>query len=226
MSLKDKIEKIKTGIVAIGFQPEKDKISIIGSGFAVGENGEILTAAHLNIQSNQKPLFAMAVTKEEKLEYYNWFPIKLTKKADHGDLALYRMPDYKKTLLKKIPLGNSENVYVGDDAYFIGFPYAAQLINEGFGISRIVNRTVISSVKRAANDPKHPQTWIFADAISNPGNSGCPLISTETNKAIGVMTISFRTRSKVKDFEKLDIREPMHIAGAMPINLAKRLLVN
>ena len=71
-------------------------------------------------------------------------------------------------------------------------------------------------------DPEHPKNWFIIDAISNPGNSGCPLIDIETNKVIGVMTIAFRTQSKV--MRELDIREPMHIAGARPINLAKSLL--
>ena len=73
-------------------------------------------------------------------------------------------------------------------------------------------------------DPNQKRNWLIVDAISNPGNSGCPLISTESNKVIGVMTIAFRTQSRV--IKELDIREPMHIAGAKPINLAKPLLDN
>ena len=111
---------------------------------------------------------------------------------------------------------------INEDVYFIGFPYAAQLINDGFGVTLVVNKSIISNIKRDGIDPQHPRNWFIIDAISNPGNSGCPLINIETNEVIGVMSISFRTPSQV--IKELDIREPMHIAGAKPINLVKELL--
>ena len=132
------------------------------------------------------------------------------------------MEEYQNTLLKKVELGDSEKVEIGQEVYFIGFPYAAQLINEGFGITLVVNKGIISNIKRDGIDPDHPRNWLIVDAISNPGNSGCPLIDIESNKVIGVMTIAFRTKSQTQP--NLDIRESMHIAGARPINLAKNLL--
>ena len=80
----------------------------------------------------------------------------------------------------------------------------------------------MSNIKRDGVNPEHKRNWFIVDAISNPGNSGCPLIDLETNKVIGVMTIAFSTKSRIQP--DLDIREPMHIAGAKPINLAKALL--
>ena len=121
-------------------------------------------------------------------------------------------------------MGDSDKVELGQDVYFIGFPYAAQLINDGFGITLVVNRGIISNIKRDGVDLEHKRNWLIIDAISNPGNSGCPVINSETNEVIGVMSISFRTPSKVQP--NLDIREPMHIAGAKPINLVKKLLNN
>jgi S1-C subfamily serine protease len=127
-------------------------------------------------------------------------------------------------LLKPLKLGNSETIEVGDESYFIGFPYAATLINEGFGITLIVNKTIISNIKQDGINPNHPRNWFIVDAISNLGNSGSPLLDLKTNKVIGIMTIAFRMQSQVQP--SLDIREPMHIAGAKPINLAKQLLNN
>ncbi|NQU99612.1 MAG: trypsin-like peptidase domain-containing protein [Parcubacteria group bacterium] len=225
--LKDNIKKVKNSIIAIGFKSTKDQIVIMGSGFAIGKNGRILTAAHLYNQlalEKVKNLVGMVIAKQEKngLDYYTWLPLELIKKDDKNDIALFQLKDYKKTLITPLDLGDSEKIEVGDEAYFIGFPYAAQLINDKFGITLIVNKTIISNIKRDGINPNHPKNWLIVDAISNPGNSGCPLINMKTNKVIGVMTISFRIKSKVQP--NLDIREPMHIAGARPINLAKELL--
>ncbi|XOA43038.1 MAG: S1 family peptidase [Candidatus Nealsonbacteria bacterium] len=225
--LKDNITKIKNSIVAVGFRPDKNKVTIIGSGFAVSNDGKILTAAHLynKLKPEQIESFVgMAMTRREEngLEYYTWLPLKLVKKENRNDIALLQMKDYNKTLLKPLELGDSEKIEVGEEAYFIGFPYAARLINDGFGITLITNKTIISNIKREGIDPNHPRNWFIVDAISNPGNSGSPLIKMENNKVIGIMTIAFRTKSRTQP--NLDIREPMHIAGARPINLAKEIL--
>jgi S1-C subfamily serine protease len=228
-SLSEKIKKVRSSIVAIGFSPAQNQMTITGSGFCVSDDGKILTAAHIYNQTPpqfQSKLMGMAMIKQEpnSLEHYIWLPLTFLKKEDKNDLALFQVSGHEKTLLKSLELGDSEKVEVGQETYFIGFPYAAQLINEGFGITLIVNRAIVSNVKHDGIDSAHPRNWFVVDAISNPGNSGCPLIDAESNKVIGVMSIAFRTKSKVSKYEDLDIREPMHIAGAKPINLAKAIL--
>lgn len=232
LNFKQKIKKIRPSITAIGFRPKPKKITIIGSGFCVSNDGKILSAAHLyNKLEKEHPehlsnLMGMAMTKKDEndTEYYKWFPLKLIKKEDRDDMALFQLEGHKDTLLQPLSLGDSEEVEVGEEVYFIGFPYAAQLINDGFGITLIVNKGIISNIKRVSRkvDPGHKRNWFIVDAISNPGNSGCPLIRVDNNKVIGVMAITFRTKSKTH--ENLDIREPMHICAAKPINLAKNLL--
>lgn len=225
--MENKVKAIGKSIVAIGFAPEPNKITIVGSGFCVAEGGKVLSAAHLYNQlkpDQVNTLRAMVMTKKESgLEHFVWLPIKLVKKEDKLDLVTFQIEGSEETLLKPLKLGDSDNVEVGQDVYFIGFPYAAQLMNDGFGVTRIINRGIISNVKRDGQDPSHPLNWFIVDAISNLGNSGCPLIDVKNNKVIGVMTIAFRMKSQTSP--DLDIREPMHIAGAKPINLAKRLLV-
>lgn len=226
-SLKENIRRIRQSIIAIGFRPNLNQVTIVGSGFCVGGDGKVLSSAHLYNQLKPEQIDAlvgMAMTKQEEngMEHYTWLPLKLIKKEDKDDMALLQIEDYEKTLLEPLELGDSEEIEVGDDVYFIGFPYAAQLINDGFGITLIVNRGIISNIKRDGVDPRHHRNFFIVDAISNPGNSGCPLIKLDTNQVIGVMAISFRTKSRTVD--NLDIREPMHICAAKPINLAKGLL--
>lgn len=227
-NLQKKIKKIKSSIITIGFNPNPQQITIIGSGFCVSDDGRILTAAHLYNKLNEEQRRNLKVNvmveqnKDKDFERYHWIPISLVDKSDKDDLAIFQLGEYKNTLLKKLEFGDSEKVGIGQEVYFIGFPYAAQLINEGFGITLVVNKGMVSNIKRDGIDPTHPRNWLIVDAISNPGNSGCPLIDVKTNKVIGVMTIAFRTQSQI--MKNLDIREPMHIAGAKPINLAKNLL--
>lgn len=228
-SLIQKIKAIRPSIVAIGFSPQAGRVTITGSGFCISTDGKILSAAHIYNQvptEFQTKLLVMVMTKQnpDGLEEYAWLPINLIKKEDANDLAVFQIPDYAKTLLKPIEVGDSETAEVGQDVYFIGFPYAAQLMNEGMGITLVVSKGIVSNIKQDGIDPAHPKNWIIVDAISNPGNSGCPLLDLESNKVIGVMTIAFRTKSQVEKYNDLDIREPMNIAGAKPVNLAKSLL--
>lgn len=224
-NLKQKIKEIRQSIVAIGFNPSANQITILGTGFFNTE-GKIITCAHLlnNLTEEQiGNLKANVMIKQDgDLETYQWMPITLPKdkKDIKNDLAIFEILNISH--IKGLQLGDSEKVEVGQDVYFIGFPYAAQLINDGFGITLVANKGIISNIKRDGVESTHPRNWFIVDAISNPGNSGCPLIDLETNEVIGVMSISFRTPSQV--MKELDIREPMHIAGAKPINLAKELL--
>ena len=228
-NLPTKIKSIRASIVAIGFSPEAGKINITGSGFCISADGKILSAAHIYNQiapQCQTDLMAMVMVKQDEngLEHYAWLPLNLIKKEDKDDLAVFQIPDYAKTLIKPIKIGDSETAEAGQDVYFIGFPYAAQLIKDGMGITLVASKGIISNVKQDGADPTHPKNWIIVDAISNPGNSGCPLLDLETNKVIGIMTIAFRTKSQLEKYNDLDIREPMNIAGAKPINLAEKLL--
>jgi len=227
--LVSKIKEIRTSIIAIGFSPAPGQITITGSGFCISDDGKILTATHIYNQAPpqfQSGLMGMVMTKQEPggLEFYTWLPLKLIKKEDKDDVAVFQVEDYEKTLLKPLEFGDSDQVSVGEEAYFIGFPYAANLINDGLGITLLVSRTIISNIKHDGTIAARPRNWFIIDAISNLGNSGSPLIDIETNKVIGVMSIAFRMKSQVPEYSKLDIREPMHIAGAKPINLAKNVL--
>jgi S1-C subfamily serine protease len=226
-NLRNKIKQIRSSIIAIGFSLAPNQVTIVGSGFAASDDGKILSAAHIYNQlkpEQTEKLMGMAMVKQEAngMETYKWLPLTLLKKEDKDDAALFQIENHNETLLKPLELGNSDEVEAGDDAYFIGFPYAAQLINDGFGITLIANRTIISNVKCDGMDPNHPRNWFIIDAISNPGNSGCPLLGLEDNKVIGIMAISFGIKKNAVG--NPDIRDATHIAGARPINLAKDLV--
>ena len=145
----------------------------------------------------------MAITKEEKngLNYYTWLPLELIRKDDKNDVALLQIEDFDKTLLEPLELDDSEKVEAGDEAYFIGFPYAAQLINDKFGITLIVNKTIISNIKRDGINPNHPRNWLIVDAISNPGNSGAPVFVHYGNLGLvlfGILVAAYPTEEEIR----------------------------
>lgn len=230
-SFENKIKRIKSSIVAIGFLPDlnqhPNRITIIGSGFSITNDGKLLSCNHLFDRLNQEQIanlraIVMIEQGPNELERYERFPISIIDRDDRFDLAILQVSDYQRTLLKPLKLGNSDRVSVGNSVYFIGFPYAARLMNEGFGITLIVSRGIIGNIKRDGTDPARRRSWIIIDTISNPGNSGSPLLDEKSNKIIGVISISFSKRSQ--RYRELDIKEPMHICAAKPINLAQNLL--
>lgn len=226
MNLINNIQSVKNSIVAIGIKMQENQINIIGSGFCVINSSHILTAAHLfqNLTDEQvkSNIGCMVANSDDgKLVSYIWKDLELISSEVENDASLLKLKDDTSTLLAPIEVDFSESVYEGTDIYYIGFPYAANLLKDGFGVTLIVNKGIISSIKRKSDD-LNPLDWYIVDGISNPGNSGCPLIDLSTNKVIGIMSISFRIQSQVNP--ALDIREPMHIAGAKPVSLVKAML--
>ena len=223
--LKEKISQIKDSVVAVGILISENQLKIVGSGFSVSDNDHILTAGHLfkNLDAEQlkKIVCMIATDKKGPLTGYSWVPVELVRKEEMSDTALLKIKSSVKSYLKPLELGANIDINTGQEVYFIGFPYAAELIRDGLGVTQIVNKGIISAIKHRAAEP-HLLDWFFVDSISNPGNSGCPLLDTDSNKVIGVMSISFRMQSKSNP--TLDIREPMHIAGAKPIGIVKGLL--
>ena len=226
MSLKENIKNLKNSIVAIGIKISSDQVNIIGSGFCVIDNNHILTAAHLfqdiTEEQTKNNIVCMVASKDnDKIVSYVWRELELVSREIENDASLLKLKDNRDTLLKPLELDLSDEFYEGMDVYYIGFPYAAHLLRDGFGITLIVNKGIISSIKRKDNE-SNSLDWLIVDGISNPGNSGCPLVDLNSNKIIGIMSISFRMQSQVNP--TLDIREPMHIAGAKPISLIENML--
>ncbi len=222
-----KIKDVRGSIVGIAYRPSPEQAVILGSGFSVSDDGVILTAAHIY---NQVPkehlpnLSAMVMSKADSYggEEYSWLPIRLVSKDNVNDIALFKVDRYQGTCLKSLTLGDSDRSEVGDDVYFLGFPYAGDLMNEGWGITLIASRGMISNIKLDGGNPLHRRSFFIVDAASNPGNSGGPLIDTASNSVIGIVAVAFRIQSKTN--KDIDIREPMHISGARPINYAKSLI--
>src|SRR6266568_1087553 len=119
-----------------------------GSGFIVSSDGKILTNYHV-------------------IEGAHSAVVKLTNGAifyvagtlgvnEHGDLALLKVTGKN---LPPIPLGDSNDVFVGDRVIAIGSP---------LGLQNTVADGIVSAIREESSGRK----WIQTTAPASPGNSG------------------------------------------------------
>ncbi len=145
----------------------------LGSGFIFDKSGYILTNQHViegateievEVQGYSKPLKAKLMGAEASL-----------------DLAVLKIEDSKE--FPFLPLGNSDDIRVGDWVVAIGNPY---------GFDHTVTVGVFSAREREIQIPDQSGTrsyehLIQTDASINPGNSGGPLLNLN-GEVIGINT--------------------------------------
>jgi serine protease Do len=178
------VDDASPSVVAIGvtqrvinpFDPAalpRNRQETIGTGFAVSENGVVVTNRHVvsDIQANYT-----VVTKDgKKLE------VERIYRDPTLDLALIKT---RENGLKPLKIGDSSKIKVGQTAIAIG--------NALGRFSNTVTTGVVSGLGRSigAGDPFGNQVEILDDLIQtdaaiNPGNSGGPLLNS-AGEVIGV----------------------------------------
>ncbi|MCK5373690.1 MAG: DegQ family serine endoprotease, partial [Alphaproteobacteria bacterium] len=143
----------------------------LGSGFIIdAENGYIITNNHVVLDAeNVHVTFADDVTIDAKI-------IGIDEKTDIAVLQV----DAKDMGLKAVPLGDSNQLRVGDWTLAIGNP---------FGLGGSVTAGIVSA--RARNIHSGPyDDYIQTDASINRGNSGGPLFNLK-GEVIGINTAIF-----------------------------------
>ncbi len=115
------------------------------------------------------------------------------------DIALIRIPADKLTAL---PLGDSEQLRVGDFVVAIGNP---------FGFSQTVTSGIVSAVGRSGIRGLGYQNFIQTDASINPGNSGGALVNL-AGQLIGINTASFNPQGSMAGNIGLGLAIPSNLA--------------
>jgi len=136
-------------------------------------------------------------------------PAKILGTTDLYDLAVLKVEGKN---LPTAPLGNSDDLVVGEWAIAIGSPFG-YLLNDTqptvtAGVVSATRRDIKSEVAQSGMYKNMIQT----DAAINPGNSGGPLVNAE-GEVIGINTFIF-TQSGGS----------IGLGFAIPINLARRIL--
>lgn len=162
-----------------------------GSGFIISEKGHILTNNHVVEEAD-----VIKVVLSDNRE----FVARIVGTDPQTDVALLKIDDPAN--LPVLPLGDSNNLEVGEWVIAIGNP---------FGLSQTVTVGVVSATGRSSVGINEYENFIQTDAAINPGNSGGPLINAR-GEAVGINTALF---SRTGGY--------MGIGFAIPINMAKSI---
>ncbi|HKV55731.1 MAG TPA: Do family serine endopeptidase [Candidatus Binataceae bacterium] len=159
----------------------------LGSGFIINPTGYILTNDHV-IEDARQILVSLKDGRQ--------FTARLVGRDSKTDVALLKINPGKD--LPVAPLGNSDDIKVGEWVMAIGNP---------FGFDHSVTAGIVSAEGRFI--PGNYDDFIQTDASINPGNSGGPLI--DLSGAVVAVNSAIYTRTGSN----------MGIGFAIPINLVK-----
>ena len=168
-SLSDIVEKLESGLVQI-ITPDAS-----GSGFAVSNDGLIITNAH--VVEGHEFVTVRSVS--------GWSYAGVVRgKDDELDLAVVKIASLGE--IRAMPLGDASRIRPGDSVIALGFPLSDQL-----GDGYTVTTGVVSSLRKGGSTDR-----IQTDAAVNPGSSGGPLVNS-AGEVIGVNTVTFQEYASV-----------------------------
>jgi S1-C subfamily serine protease len=175
----------------------------VGSGFVVGEEGEIATNAHVVTEGEGEDL-RRAGSVFVQFADRNQVEAEIVGVDPNSDLALLRV-DPGGLALRPLPLGSSASLQVGAPVAAIGSPYGEpQSLSVGVisGLDRSIESLTGFSIGGA----------IQTDAAVNRGNSGGPLVDARGR----VLGINSQIRSTGGGGEG--------VGFAVPVDTVKRVL--
>jgi S1-C subfamily serine protease len=166
-----------------------------GSGFVYDTEGHIITNYH--VIEGAEELF-VTLPDETSVD------AQVVGADASNDLAVIKV-DAPVELLHPVPLGESDNLRVGQFVVAIGNP---------FGLERTLTVGVVSALGRVIESPdeRFIGEIIQTDAAINPGNSGGPLLDL-TGRVIGVNTAIFSPS-----------RASAGIGFAVPVDTVRRVV--
>jgi serine protease Do len=179
----------------------------LGSGFIVSADGYVLTNDHV-VRGATEIVLTLLDGRQ--------LPARLVGTDPATDLAVLKVDARD---LPVAPLGNSDDLMIGEWAIAIGNPFGYLLADPNpsvtVGVVSAIGRDVRSD---PGISPDQGQVWsnmIQTDAAINPGNSGGPLVNAQ-GEVIGVNAFIFSAGSGGS----------IGLGFAIPINRAQRVLTD
>lgn len=165
-------DRVSRGVVSIQVYSEMG--SGLGSGFVIDKEGHIVTNYHVVQRSDE-----VEVHFSSGLKVYG----QVIGKDLDSDIAVIKV-DVDPEALHPLPLGNSDQVRVGQTVVAIGNPY---------GLTGTMTVGIVSARGRTLDSIRQTATGMFfaagdiiqTDATINPGNSGGPLLNLN-GEVIGI----------------------------------------
>ena len=173
----------------------------IGTGFIVRPDGVIVTNAHVIAGASRVSVMLRDGTVH---------PATAVGTDETNDLAVIKIDNA--TNLPVAPLGDSDNLLVGEWAIAIGNPYGFMLGNSEPSVTAGVISGVGRNLIARGEGPSAYFDMVQTDASINPGNSGGPLVSA-TGDVIGVNSSIYSTSGGGS----------IGLGFAIPINRARRV---
>ncbi len=166
-----------------------------GSGSIIDDRGYVLTNYHV-IEGASRVFVTLADGEQRDGEVVGT--------DAENDLAVIRF-DAEDRVLDTIPMGDSDELRVGQQVMAIGNP---------FGLDRTLTTGIVSGLGRPlrARNDLVIRDMIQTDASINPGNSGGPLLDRE-GRMIGIATMIFSPSGG-----------SVGIGFAVPVNTARRVV--
>ena len=172
-----------------------------GSGVIVANNGYIVTNNHV-IQNATE----IQVTLNDNRKY----DAEIVGTDPSTDIAVLKI---KETGLSSLPLGNSDNINVGEWVLAVGNPFnLTSTVTAGIISAKARNLNLISE---GGKDNVVPiESFIQTDAAVNPGNSGGALVNTK-GQLIGINTAIASETGSYSGY-----------SFAVPVNLVKKVMTD
>ena len=178
-------------------------IESIGSGFIFSPEGHILTNYH--VLRNASALSSVSLPDGRTLD------VTLVGVDARADIAVLKAQNTQQ--LPYIPLGNSEDLMVGEWVIAIGNPFGNLMSDPQPSVSVGVISANHRRVARTVAGGEHLyQDLIQTDAAINPGNSGGPLVNAN-GEVVGINTMIFSNTGGSQG-----------LGFAIPINRVKRVV--
>jgi hypothetical protein len=178
-------KKVAAAVVLI--KGATDTGDVLGTGFIISSDGKIATNLHVIEGLRHAGVELASGEKYDSFSVLAFDPRK--------DIAIIKIPGFD---LPYVPLGNSNNVQVGEPVLVVGSP---------LGLQGSVTTGVVSSIR---DDPAGGGFKVLqTDASVNPGNSGGPLVNRQS-EVIGIVTF------KIRGTENLNF--------AIPVNYLRGLM--
>ncbi len=225
-ALPELIQKTKPSIVVVGTfnKLRAPAFAMRGTGFAVGSGNLVATNAHVIPERLEENEVLLVLVRSQGNELQQRTAKLIRSDSDH-DLALLRVEGPP---LPALPLHNGM-ASEGQSVIFIGFPIGGAL-----GFSPVTHHCIISAVTpivlptpsaRQLNEKvirrvkSGPFDIYQIDGTAYPGNSGGPLLNSETGEVLGIINGTF-----IKSTKEAVLSNPSGISFAIPVTYLRELL--
>jgi len=219
--LPEVIEEIKSSVVLIEADLQKEGKIGLGTGFVIHPDGYILTCEHV-VRGTSRGV--IQIDRDGK--GYEVYGFKILKTDKVKDIAILKIEE---TNLKTVTIEPSMNIRkTGEDIATMGFPFIAEDIDYPSTTKGIISAIILEPINE-----KESITTYQLDAMVHEGNSGGPCFLPENGNVIGIINSRFDPLQSAmkKGGVKIEIigrplSERTNFSYAVPIDYTVEMLKN